>query len=105
MPLSKIKDARKEAPRRSSFQNSPLYNTEEWITTVKRVEHMKPYEWFEVLFTKETIADIPLQDPISAFYVALRRYLKRRKLPVDVQLLNKRTEPTIQVAGRSAHIA
>lgn len=105
MPLSKIKDARKTPPRPSSFQNSPLYNTGEWIETVKRVEHLKPHEFFDVLFTKEWIGDVPLQDPISAFYVALRRYLKKRKLPVDVQLLNKRTEPTIQVKGRSSHTA
>lgn len=102
MPIRKI--AKDDIPP-SRFQNSPIYETEEWKEVVKIMdEGLAPMSAVEITLSPETVAQLPLKDPLQAFLVAVRRRIKRLKLPIDAET---RTDPelgqtAIYLSGRPA---
>jgi hypothetical protein len=84
MPVFR-KNIKKQPVPRSRFQWSPLYDTVEWKDTVQEIEKgLKPHEYVEVVLSPETIAEVPLKDPVSAMVVALRRFVRSKKLALDI---------------------
>ncbi len=69
----------------SKFHNSLIYETPEWKSALRELEKgLKPLEYIQIALSEQTVAQLPLKDPVPAFVVALRRYVRRKKLDVDV---------------------
>lgn len=67
------------------FQNSALSATKEWRDAIKEIKRgLNPSEAVKITLSPETIAALPLKDPVRAFYVGLRRLVQQHKYPVDV---------------------
>lgn len=67
------------------FQNSALIDTKEWKDAIREIKKgLAPSEALKVQLSPETIAALPLKDPVRAFYVALRRFVRQHDHPVDV---------------------
>jgi len=93
---------------KSRFHWSPLYDTKEWKDVLKELDRgLKPMEALEVSLSEETVASLALKDPFQALFVALKRWVRAKKLPIDVRVRNPlgETEPKIFLEGRSGRIA
>jgi hypothetical protein len=105
MPVERIKA--QEVPQ-SRFQTSPLYDTPEWKETVAEIGRgLAPMESLRVAFTEETIAKLPLRDPVRAFVVALRRLIRQKRLPIDVTTRARAGEKDVldvYVVGRAPNV-
>lgn len=100
-----VRKMKLEAVPKSRFQWSPLYDTKEWKDAIRNINRgLGSQEAIEVRLEKETVAALPLKDPVSALVVALRRYLKRQKLKYEVysRAVEDDSMPAVYVANRVA---
>jgi hypothetical protein len=107
VPVSRKTLSKQPIPR-SRFQWSPLYDTREWKDAIKELKKgLKPQEYIEVELKPETIAQVPLKDPIGAMVVALRRHIRTAKLQVDVttRAVTDGAHPVIYLVGRADRVA
>lgn len=105
MPVKRVKAVM--VPK-SRFQNSFLYETREWKDTVREIgKGLKPQEALQVTLSPQTIAQLPLKNASRAFFVALKRYVERHELPIDVTARAREDGETgmdIWVVGRPIHV-
>lgn len=82
MPVTRGKGA---IPK-GRYQWSPLYETSEWKEAVAELHRgLGPQEFLTISLSDTTIAELPLKNANQAFLVALKRYVKGRRLKVDVR--------------------